>query len=101
MVSVSSFNRAVRHLLCVIDVFTKYFWVNTLKDKWARTVLHGFIEIVNESKHKINKLWVYEEKEFYNSLMQKWLDDNDNLMSSTHIEGKWIVAERFRRTFEG
>ena len=29
-----------------------------MKDKKARTVLKGFIETVNESKHKSNKLWI-------------------------------------------
>ena len=27
--------------------------------------------------------------------MEKWLDDNDILMYSTHNEGKSVVAERF------
>ena len=36
-----------------------------------KTVLHGFIEIINKSKCKPNKLWVDQGKEFYNSLMQK------------------------------
>ena len=43
------------------------FWPNThglnlLKDKNAKTFLHSFIEIVNESKHKWNKLWVNQGK---------------------------------------
>ena len=29
----SSFNRGVKYLLCVIDVFTKYTWFKALKDK--------------------------------------------------------------------
>ena len=29
----SSFNRDVKYLLCVIDVFTKYTWFKALKDK--------------------------------------------------------------------
>ena len=29
--------------------------------------------------------------------MQKWLDDNNILMYSTHNEGKSVVAERFIR----
>ena len=33
-----------------------------------------------------------------NSLMQKWLDDNDILMYTKHNEGKSVVAERFIRT---
>ena len=38
-----------------------------MKDKKAKTVLHGFIEIVNESSHKPKKLWVDQVKEFHNS----------------------------------
>ena len=39
-------------------------------DKKAKTVLHGFVEIVNESKRKRNK-WVHQAGEFYKSSMQK------------------------------
>ena len=56
MGSSSSFDRGVKYLLCVIDVFTKYAWVKSFKDKNAKTVLHGFIVIVNESKCQWNKL---------------------------------------------
>ena len=76
-------------------MFTKYASVKTLEDKKIKTILTGFIKIGNESKGKPNKLCVYQEKEFYNSPMQKWLDDNDILMYFTHNEGKSVVAERF------
>ena len=33
-----------------------------LEDKKSKRVLHGFIEIVNESKHKPNELWVSQGK---------------------------------------
>ena len=33
MGSLSSKNKNVQYLLCVIDVFTKYAWVKPLKDK--------------------------------------------------------------------
>ena len=33
--------------------------VKSLKDKKGKTVLNGFVEIVNESKRKPNKLWVW------------------------------------------
>ena len=51
-------NKRVKSLSCVIDVFTKYAWVKLLKDKKGKTVLNAFIEIVNESNHKPNELWV-------------------------------------------
>ena len=47
MGSLSSKNRGVKCLLCVIDIFTKYPWVKGFKDKKAKIVLHGFIEIVS------------------------------------------------------
>ena len=62
--------------------------VKPLKDKKTKTVIHGFIEIVNESNRKLNKLGVSQGREFYNKPMQKWLYNNDILMHSTHNKGK-------------
>ena len=77
MESLSSENTNVKYLLYAVDVFTKYAWVkNLLKDKKGITVLNAFIEIVNESNRKPNKLWVHQGREFYNKLMQEWLDNN-------------------------
>ena len=72
-----------------------------MKDKKGKTVLDGFIEIRNQSKSKPDKWWVDQGKEFYNSLKQKWIDDNDILVYSTHNEGTSVVAERFMRTLKG
>ena len=84
--------------LFVIDVFIKYAWVRPLKDKTVKTVkiflnkgktaLNAFIEILNKSNHKPNKFWVDQRREFYNKLMQEWVDNNNILMHSTHNEGK-------------
>ena len=41
------------------------------KDKKAKTVLHGIIEIKSKSKCKPSKLWVNQGNKFYNNLMQK------------------------------
>ena len=67
MGSLSSKNKNVRYLLCVIDVFTKYAWVKSLKDKISKTILNAFIEIVNESNRKPNKLWVDQGRDFKTS----------------------------------
>ena len=103
MESLSSKNQFVRYLF-VLDVFTKYAWVEPLKDKKAKTVCNGFIEAVNESKSKPNKLWVDQGRKFYNNfynfIKEKWLD-HSILMYSTHNEGKSVVAERFIRTLKG
>ena len=83
----------------MIDVFTRYAWIRPLKDKKGTPVINAFIEIVNESRRKTNKLWVYQGKESYNGFMLIWLGDNI-LMYSTNNEGKSVIAERFIKTFK-
>ena len=71
---------------CVIDVFTKYAWVKPWKDKKGKTVINGFVEILNEFNRKPIKLWVDQGREFYNKFMQEWFDNNHILMYSTYNE---------------
>ena len=89
----SSKNKNLKYLLCVIDVFAKYVWVKRLKDKKGKTFLNAFIETVHESNRKPNESWVDQGREFYNKLMREWLDNNDILMYSKHNEGKSVIAE--------
>ena len=98
MGSLSSKNKNVKSLLCVIDVFTKHAWVKPLKDKKGKTVLNAFIEIVNESNRKPNKLWVDQGREFYNKFMQEWLDNNYILLYFTNNKGKPAISEMFIKT---
>ena len=84
----SSKNKSVKYLSCVIDVFTKYAWVKPLKDKKCKIVLNAFIKIVKEFNRKPNQL----------RFMEEWLDTNDILMYSTCIEGKSVIVERFIKT---
>ena len=44
MESLSSLNRDIKYLWCVIDSFFKYAWVKPLKDKNDKTFRHGFIK---------------------------------------------------------
>ena len=38
------------------------------------------MEMKNEFNYKPNKLWVDQGKNFYNKLMQEWLENNDVLV---------------------
>ena len=42
----------------------------------GKTVLNAFIEMVNESNRKPDKLWVDQRRKFQNNLMQELLDNN-------------------------
>ena len=95
----SKYNKGIRFLLCVIDIFSKYARVVPLKDKKGISIVKAFQIILKQSNRKPNKIWVDKGSEFYNAYFKKWLQDNI-VMYSTHNEGKSVVAERFIRTLK-
>ena len=96
----SKYNKGIRFLLCVIDIFSKYAWVVPLKDKKGISIAKAFQSILKQTNRKPNKIWVDKGSEFYNAYLKKWLQDNDIVMYSTHNEGKSVVAERSIRTLK-
>ena len=95
--SLSKYNKGIKHLLCVIDSFSKYAWVVSLKEKRKVTIVITFQKITSKG-HKPNKIWVDQGGEFYNQLFKRFLKINNIEMYSTYNKGKSVVAERFIRT---
>ena len=93
----NKYNKGIRFLLCVIDIFSKYAWVVPLKDKKGVSIVAAFQSILKQSNRKPNKVSVDKGSEFYNASFKKWLRDNDIVMYSANNEGKSVVAERFIR----
>ena len=62
---ISKFNKRFRFLLCVIDIFSKYTWVASLKDRKRITITNAFQNILKESNRKPNKIWVDKGNGFY------------------------------------
>ena len=97
----SKYNKGIRFLLCVIDIFSKYAWVVPLKDKKGVSIVTACQSILKQSNsRKPNKIWVDKGSEFYNTSFKKWLRDNDIVIYSKNSEGKSVVAERFTRTLK-
>ena len=71
---ISKFNKRIRFLLCVSDIFSKYAWVIPLKDKKGITITNAFQRILNESNRNPNKVWVDIGSEFYNRSMKSRLE---------------------------
>ena len=94
------FNKEIRFLLCVIDIFSKYVWIVPLKNEKGVTIVNAFKTVLDNSRRKPNKIWVDQGSEFYNNSFKKWSDDNDLKMYSTYNAGKSVVAERFTRTLK-
>ena len=97
---ISKYNKRIRYLLCAIDLFSKYAFVFSLKDKKGITIANVFQSILYNSERKPNKIWTDQGSELYNTHFKKWLKDSNIDMYSTHNEGKCIVAERFIRTLK-
>ena len=47
-----------------------------------------------------HKLWADQGKEFYDKLIQEWLDIDNILMYYTRNEGKSVISEKFMKTLK-
>ena len=93
MQAFSKFNRGVKYLLAVIDVFSKYGWLIPLKDKTGKSVASALKTIFKERKPE--KMWVDKGKEFYNKDVKDLIE-----LYSTENEEKSSVVERWIRTMK-
>ena len=88
MQAFSKDNKLIKYLLTVIDVFSKFVWIFSLKRKTGKEIAHAFSRILKERRPC--KTWVDRGKEFYNKDVQKLLE-----LYSTKNEDKSCVIERF------
>ena len=58
MQSLSKYNKGIKYLLCAIDIFSKYVWVVSLKDKRGISIVNAFQKIISKGRTP-NKIWVY------------------------------------------
>ena len=93
MQAISKFNRGFKYLLAVIDVFSKYGWLISLKDKTGKSVASALKTIFKERKPE--KMWVDKGKQFYNKDVKDLIE-----LYSTENEEKSNVVERWIRTMK-
>ena len=68
----SKWNKGVKYLLMVIDVFSKYGWIRGLKDKKTETVSKAFDDIF-KSTRKPRMLWTDKGSEFISKHFKEFL----------------------------
>ena len=69
---ISKFNKGIRFLLRVINIFSKYAWIIPLKERKAITITNAFQKILKESnrreakfkRRKSNKIWLDKSSKF-------------------------------------
>jgi len=93
MQAFSKYNKGVKYLLTVVDIFSKYGWMIPLKNKTGTEVAGALQKVFKERKPE--KLWVDKGKEFYNKHVQQLVE-----LYSTENEEKSSVVERWNRTMK-
>ncbi len=98
----SKWNKGTKYLLCVIDVFSKFAWVEPLKTKKGGDVALALNKVFNSrfTAQYPTSLQTDAGKEFYNSGVQKLLKSHNIRHFSTSGDTKASVVERFIRTFK-
>ena len=93
-------NEGYTFLLVVIDVFSRYLWVEPLKNKKEVTVIEGFKQIFARGK-KPRRLRTDRGNEFCGKASEKFYDDeNIEHWASHNQEIKANYAERVIRTLK-
>ena len=104
----SKWNKGIKYLLMVTDVFSKFGWIRPLKDKRGQTVADAFRSIFRERAKRAKRaparkpkmLWSDKGSEFFNAIMKDLLDKNGIKLYTTENEEKSSVVERWNRTMK-
>ena len=95
----SKWNKGIKYLLMVIDVFSKYGWIRGLKDKKTETVSKAFDDIF-KSKRKPQMLWTDKGSEFISKHFKDFLKREGIRLYHTENEEKSSVVERWNKTMK-
>ena len=87
-------------MLTVIDVFSKYGWIEPLKDKKTESVSLAFEHIFKKSKRKPEKLWTDKSSEFISKHFKDFLKKHNITLYHTQNEEKSSIVERWNKTMK-
>ncbi|MES9903763.1 MAG: transposase family protein [Sedimenticola sp.] len=96
--NISKYNDGILYLMVVIDVFSKYLFIEPLKSRKAKDVVQAFDRVLTKGR---SPEIVYSDKgsEFNNALFKKYLTKRHIKYFTTQNEDiKVSVAERVIRT---
>ena len=96
----SESNNQIRYLLTAIDIFTRYAFVEPLKNKTASVFLGGLKAIMKRAKQMPQKILADRGSEIKNHLMKQFCKNNKItlLHSDNFVHAPFV--ERFNRTLK-
>ena len=95
----SKWNKGIKYLLMVIDIFSEYGWIKPLKDKKTESVSKAFDEIF-KSKRKPTMLWTDKGSEFISKHFKDFLSKKEIKLYHTENEEKSSIVERWNKTIK-
>jgi len=99
--SISQWNNNFSYVLVVIDVFSKFVWVEPTKTKDAKAVLAAFKKILLKDDRTPESLMTDKGREFDNEQWKNFCrSKNINFYTSQNPDTKAAVAERVIRTLK-
>ena len=98
-ISYAQDNDGYKYLLAVIDIFSRYGWVEPIKEKSAHEVINALDKILQEG-HIPKRLQADAGKEFTNNSFQEYLNTKNIVHCTTHSEKQANYVERFIQTIK-
>ena len=99
MSSLACFNKGYTFLLICIDVFSKFAWAVSLKNKVGESLVNGFQSILDHSRSP-EKLKTDRGTEFLNRNFQSLLEENSIHFFIRNSELKASMVEHFNHTLK-
>lgn len=93
-------NKNFKYILVVIDCFSKFVRVRTLKIRTGTEVTNAFKNILTDSRVKPKKLQTDQGREFFNVNFQSLMKENDIIHYCTSFKTRASIAERVIRTIK-
>jgi hypothetical protein len=93
-------NKGFRYILVVIDCYSKFVWVEPLKDKTGPTVARAMERILTRATYIPKNLQSDQGTEFYNNIFKKLMTKYNINHYSTFSTMKAAIAERVIRTLK-
>lgn len=98
--NLAAYNDGIRYILILIDVVSKYVWVEPLKTKSGPSMVEAFKKLFQRIDRKPMKLQTDDGKEFWFSGVQAFLKENNIQFFTLKSDKKASIAERMVRTLK-
>ena len=92
-------NDGFKYLLAVVDIFSRFAWVEPLKDKTATEIVRGFRNVLSNGR-KPNRLRTDAATDFTSAVFQNFIKSKEISHFTTHSEKQANYVERFIKTIK-